>query len=145
MHTSGVDIIRTWAYYLMVRHLALFDEKPYKSCLINGMVLGTDGREMHKSLGNYVSSLEVLSKYGADAVRQWAAGGGATGSDIAFRWPDAEYGWRFLIKLWNASSFVSNLLKDYVSAENSRPTLQPLDKWILSKTERLTEKVTDAL
>ena len=145
MHTSGVDIIRTWAYYLMVRHLALFDEKPYKSCLINGMVLGTDGREMHKSLGNYVSSLEVLSKYGADAVRQWAAGGGATGSDIAFRWPDAEYGWRFLIKLWNASSFVSNLLKDYAPTENNRPKLQPLDKWILSKTERLTEKVTDAL
>jgi valyl-tRNA synthetase len=145
IHTSGVDIIRTWAYYLMVRHLALFDEKPYKSCLINGMVMGTDGREMHKSLGNYVSSLEVLSKYGADAVRQWAAGGGATGSDIAFRWPDAEYGWRFLIKLWNASSFVSNLLKDYAPVENNRPTLQPLDKWILSKTERLTEKVTDAL
>jgi valyl-tRNA synthetase len=145
MHTSGVDIIRTWAYYLMVRHLALFDEKPYKSCLINGMVLGTDGREMHKSLGNYVSSLEVLSKYGADAVRQWAAGGGATGSDIAFRWPDAEYGWRFLIKLWNASSFVSNLLKDYASVEDNGPNLQPLDKWILSKTERLTEKVTDAL
>jgi valyl-tRNA synthetase len=145
MHTSGVDIIRTWAYYLMVRHLALFDEKPYKNCLINGMVLGTDGREMHKSLGNTVSSVEALSKHGADALRQWAAGGGTTGSDIAFRWPDAEYGWRFLIKLWNASSFVSNLLKDYASVENNGPRLQLLDKWILSKTERLTEKVTDAL
>lgn len=145
MHASGVDIIRTWAYYLMVRHLALFDEKPYKSCLINGMVLGTDGREMHKSLGNYVGSQEVLDKYGADAIRQWAAGGGATGSDIPFRWPDAEYGWRFLIKLWNASSFVSNLLKDYATQEKTKHALQPLDKWILSKSEKLTEKVTDAL
>jgi valyl-tRNA synthetase len=145
VHPSGVDIIRTWAYYLMVRHLALFGEKPYKSCLINGMVLGADGREMHKSLGNYVSSTEVLSKYGADAIRQWAAGGGSTGSDIAFRWPDAEYGWRFLIKLWNASSFVSNLLKDYVPDKRTKPKLQPLDKWILSRTERLTEKVTEAL
>ena len=145
VHPSGVDIIRTWAYYLMVRHLALFDEKPYKSCLINGMVLGTDGREMHKSLGNYVSSVEVLSKYGADAMRQWAAAGGATGSDIPFRWPDAEYGWRFLIKLWNASSFVSNLLKDYEETEASHPDLQLLDKWILSKTEQLTQKVTEAL
>jgi valyl-tRNA synthetase len=145
MHPSGVDIIRTWAYYLMVRHLALFGEKPYNSCLINGMVLGTDGREMHRHLGNYVSSAEVLDRYGADATRQWAAGGGATGSDIPFRWPDAEYGWRFLIKLWNASSFVSNLLKDYGLTEKAKGTLQPLDNWILSKTERLTESVTEAL
>jgi len=145
LHASGVDIIRTWAYYLMVRHLALFDEKPYESCLINGMVLGTDGREMHKSLGNYVGSEEVLDKYGADAIRQWAAGGGATGSDVPFRWPDAEYGWRFLIKLWNASSFVGNLLKDYVVEDKNPYALQPLDRWILSKAEKLTEKVTDAL
>ena len=144
LHASGVDIIRTWAYYLMVRHLALFNEAPYKSCLINGMVLGTDGREMHKSLGNYVASLEVLSKHGADATRQWAAAGGATGSDIPFRWPDVEYGWRFLIKLWNASSFVSNLLKDYTPDEGAKYTLQPMDEWILSKVEKLTEKVTDA-
>jgi valyl-tRNA synthetase len=145
VHPSGVDIIRTWAYYLMVRHLALFGEKPYKSCLINGMVLGSDGREMHKSLGNYVASQDVLSKYGADATRQWAAGGGATGSDIPFRWPDVEYGWRFLIKLWNASSFVSNLLEDYTPDGKTKEALQPLDKWVLSRCERLTEKVTDAL
>jgi len=145
VHPSGVDIIRTWAYYLMVRHLALFNEKPYKSCLINGMVLGEGGREMHKSLGNYVASQEVLSKYGADAIRQWATGGGATGSDMPFRWPDVEYGWRFLIKLWNASSFVSNLLKDYIPTEDEKHVLQPLDKWILSKAEKLTQKVGEAL
>jgi len=145
MHPSGIDIIRTWAYYLMVRHLALFNEKPYKSCLINGMVLGADGRKMSKSLKNYVATPEVLDKYGADASRQWAAAGGATGSDIPFRWPDVEYGWRFLIKLWNAARFVSNQLKDYMSDENAKHVLQPLDKWILSKAERLTKRVTDAL
>jgi len=145
VHPSGVDIIRTWAYYLMVRHLALFGEKPYKSCLINGMVLGTDGREMHKSYGNYVASQEVLSKYGADSVRQWAAAGGATGSDIPFRWPDIEYGWRFLIKLWNASNFVRNALKDFSSEDPTKLELQLLDKWILSETESVTAKVSDAL
>jgi valyl-tRNA synthetase len=144
VHPSGVDIIRTWAYYLMVRHLALFDEKPYKSCLINGMVLGTDGRMMHKSLGNYVAASEVFSKYGADATRQWVAGGGATGSDIPFRWQDVEYSWRFLIKLWNASRFVSNHLKDYTSDAKAEYVLQPLDEWILSKAEKLTRKVTEA-
>ena len=145
VHPSGIDIIRTWAYYLMVRHLALFNEKPYKSCLINGMVLGADGRKMSKSLKNYVAAPEVLDKYGADAARQWAAAGGATGSDIPFRWPDVEYGWRFLIKLWNASRFVSNQLKDFALNENADYVLQPLDKWILSKAEKLTKKVTDAL
>jgi valyl-tRNA synthetase len=144
VHPSGVDIIRTWAYYLMVRHLALFDETPYKSCLINGMSLGADGRKMSKSLKNYVATPEVLDKYGADAARQWAAGGGATGSDIPFRWPDVEYAKRFLIKLWNAAGFVSNLLKDYSPKENEAVELQPLDKWILCKAEKLTKTVTDA-
>jgi valyl-tRNA synthetase len=144
VHPSGIDIIRTWAYYLMVRHLALFGEKPYKSCLINGMVLGADGRKMSKSLKNYVAAPEILNKYGADASRQWAAGGGATGSDIPFRQPDVEYGWRFIIKLWNASSFVSNLLSDYVAEHGETQGLQLLDKWILSKTEKLIAKVTDA-
>ncbi len=142
VHPSGIDIIRTWAYYLMVRHLALFDEAPYRACLINGMVLGGDGRKMSKSLKNYVATPEVLDKYGADASRQWAASGGSTGSDIPFRWPDVEYGWRFLIKLWNASRFVGNLLKDYDAEESGTQKLQLLDKWITSKVEALTEKVT---
>jgi valyl-tRNA synthetase len=127
----------------MVRHLALFDEKPYKSCLINGMVLGSDGRKMSKSLKNYVAAPEVLDKYGTDAARQWAAAGGATGSDIPFRLPDVEYGRRFLTKLWNAARFVSTQLKDY--NVGGKCELQLLDKWILSKAEKLTQKVTDAL
>jgi len=145
VHPSGIDIIRTWAYYLMVRHLALFNEKPYKSCLINGMVLGSDGRKMSKSLKNYVAAPEVLGKYGSDATRQWAAGGGATGSDIPFRWPDVEYGRRFLVKLWNVSRFANKLLSDYDPSEPSEFVLQPLDRWVLSKAEKLTRKVTDAM
>ena len=143
LHPSGTDIIRTWAYYLMVRHLALFGEKPYKACLINGMVLGTDGTKMSKSRGNYVATLDVVGKYGADATRQWAAAGGATGSDIPFRWPDVEYGWRFLIKLWNAARFASLHLQDYTPTENVQ--LQLLDRWLLSKLEKVTEKVGRAL
>ncbi len=145
VHPSGIDIIRTWAYYLMVRHLALFDEKPYKSCLINGMVLGSDGRKMSKSLKNYVAAPEVLNKYGSDAARQWAAGGGATGSDIPFRWPDVEYGRRFLVKLWNVSGFASKLLIDYLPNKEADLVLQPLDKWILGKAEKLLKTVTDAM
>ena len=143
LHPSGTDIIRTWAYYLMIRHLALFDETPYKACLINGMVLGDDGRKMSKSLGNYVGTSEVFEKFGADTSRQWAAGGGITGSDIPFRWPDIEYAWRFQIKLWNASRFVSLLLEDYKPA--TVPELTPLDSWLLAKMDRVTFRVAEAL
>lgn len=143
IHPSGIDIIRTWAYYLMVRHLALFNEKPYKSCLINGMVLGSDGRKMSKSLGNYIATPEVFSKYGADAARQWVASGGTTGSDIPFRWADVEYGWRFLIKLWNAARFASQHLQDHHPTENVK--LELLDRWLLSKLAKVVQKATAAL
>ena len=143
MHPSGTDIIRTWAYYLMVRHLALFDERPFRSVLINGMVLGADGRKMSKSLKNYAAAPEALAKNGADAVRQWAAGGGATGSDIPYRVQDVEYGKRFLNKLWNASVFASVLLADYTPVSVCEVKLQLLDKWIISKAENLTRRVTE--
>jgi len=144
VHPSGYDIIRTWAYYLMVRSLALFDQKPYNSVLINGMVLGTDGRKMSKSLGNFVATPDVFEKYGADAPRQWATGGGATGSDIPFRWEDVEYAWRFLRKIWNASRFAGMHLKDY-AVTSKKPQLELIDRWLLSKMEQVTKKVTEAL
>ena len=128
----------------MVRSLALFDQKPYNSVLINGMVLGTDGRKMSKSLGNFVATPDVFQKYGADAPRQWATGGGATGSDIPFRWEDVEYAWRYLRKLWNASRFAGMHLKDY--NPNQKPAkLELIDRWLLSKMERVTQKVTEAM
>ena len=144
MHPSGTDIIRTWAYYLMVRHLALFDETAYYSVLINGMVLGQDGRKMSKSLKNYAAAPEALNKYGADSIRQWAAGGGATGSDIPYRVQDVEYGRRFLVKLWNAAGFASKLLADYQPGKEGHIDLQPMDKWMLSKAENTVKKVTEA-
>jgi valyl-tRNA synthetase len=143
VHPSGQDIIRTWAYYLMVRHLALFDETPYDSVLINGMVLGADGRKMSKSLGNFVSTPEVFGKYGCDAPRQWAAAGGSTGTDIPFRWDDVEYGWRFMRKLWNACRFASMRLEDYDPAMDSEPRL--LDRWITSKLQKTIKRATDAM
>jgi len=143
VHPSGQDIIRTWAYYLMVRHLALFDETAYESALINGMVFGSDGRMMSKSLGNYVATPEVFSKYGADAPRQWAAAGGSTGTDIPFRWEDVEYGWRFMRKLWNACRFTGMRLQDYDPAEGVEPML--LDRWIVSKLQRTVKKATEAM
>jgi valyl-tRNA synthetase len=78
-------------------------------------------------------------------VRQWAAGGGATGSDIPYRVQDVEYGRRFLVKLWNVAGFASKLLGDNDPKAVSTLDLQLLDKWIISKAEALTKKVTEAL
>jgi valyl-tRNA synthetase len=144
IHPSGQDIIRTWAYYLMVRSLALFNEPAYSSVLINGMVLGSDGRKMSKSLGNFVTAPEVLNKQGADAARQWVACGGSTGTDIPFRWEDVEYGRRFMTKLWNASRFATMKLEDY-NPDLKKVEPQLLDRWILTKLERTVEASTEGM
>jgi valyl-tRNA synthetase len=142
LQPNGFDIIRTWDYYLLVKHLALFEKAPYKTLLVNGMVRGTDGRMMHKSYGNYVEAGEVLDRYGADALRQWSAAGGSTGNDVPFKWSDLEHGKRFLTKLWNASRFILSHLQDHDNEKDHE--LEITDTWILSKLEKLIQQTTDA-
>jgi valyl-tRNA synthetase len=143
LQPNGTDIIRTWDYYLLVRHLALLGEAPYRTVLINGMVLGADGRAMHKSLGNYVDTTMARGKYGADALRQWAAIGASTGSDIPFSWKDVEFGYRFMRKFWNAARFASSHLNaDIAGLDPKSLEFGPLDRWILSRLNRLVKQVT---
>ena len=143
LQPNGLDIIRTWDYYLMARHLALFQKAPYKTVLVNGMVRGADGRMMHKSYGNYVEVTEAIKKYGADSVRQWAAAGGSTGYDIPYRWADVEYGRKFLTKLWNAARLILSSLRDF-DPDLPAPKLDLLDRWLLSKLNNLVKTTTDA-
>jgi len=146
LQPNGTDIIRTWDYYLMVRHLALLDEAPYKTVMINGMVLGTDGRAMHKSLGNYVDSTKARDKYGADALRQWAAIGASTGSDIPFSWKDVEFGHRFMRKLWNAARFASSYLDAKIAnMDPDELKFRPIDLWLLSRLNTVVRDVTESL
>ncbi|RLF19019.1 MAG: valine--tRNA ligase, partial [Thermoprotei archaeon] len=91
------------------------------------------------SYGNYIEVREVVEKYCADALRQWAASG-ATGYDIRFRWEDVDYAWRFLIKLWNASKFALSNLADYEGSHPKR--LRVLDAWLLSKLADTIEATT---
>jgi valyl-tRNA synthetase len=141
LQPNGLDIIRTWDYYLMVKSLALFKKAPYKTVLINGMVRGADGRMMHKSFGNYVEATEAIKRYGADPLRQWAAAGGATGYDLPFNWSEVEHGKKFLTKLWNAAKFVIMNLNDF---QEYNGELELVDKWILTKIEKLTNSVSDS-
>jgi len=143
LQPNGLDIVRTWDYYLLVKSLALFGIAPYKTLLINGMVKGTDGRMMHKSYGNYVVADEAIKKVGADAFRQWAAAGGSTGYDIPFRWNELEYGKKFLTKLWNVTRFI--LANTTETPSPKKPVkLSLIDRWLLASLQKLTQEVSEA-
>jgi valyl-tRNA synthetase len=139
LRPQGYDIIRTWAFYTILRSKALLDMKPWDSILLNGMVLGEDGHKMSKSRNNFVVPEEVIKKNGADAFRQWAAIGGTTGSDIIFSWKDVVAGSRFLQKLWSIVRFSLPHISDKPAAP------APIDMWLLSKLNRLVKETTEKM
>ncbi|HEC57295.1 MAG TPA: valine--tRNA ligase [Candidatus Syntrophoarchaeum butanivorans] len=142
LRPQGHDIIRTWAFYTILRSIALTGMIPWEEIVINGMVLGEDGHKMSKSRNNITAPEEVMGKYGADAFRQWAAIGGSTGSDIMFRWKDIVAASRFLQKLWSILRF-SLIHLDKDKAPYERPQkLSTVDKWLLARLNELIESVT---
>lgn len=141
---QGHDIIRTWAFYTTLRCLALEGEKPFDDIVINGMVFGEDGYKMSKSRGNVIAPDEVISKYGADPLRIWAANS-VPGSDVIFDWKDIKHGFKFLRKFWNAFRFISmQIFDEDVEYAEVKDDFDPLDLWILSKINELNIKVDDA-
>ncbi|MDD1705811.1 MAG: class I tRNA ligase family protein, partial [Methanoregulaceae archaeon] len=141
---QGHDIIRTWAFYTILRAVALTGKKPWEEILVNGMVLGEDGFKMSKSRGNIISPEEIIETYGSDAFRQWAAAGAATGSDIMFNWNDVIAASRFQTKLWNIARFVL-LQLEKKEFDHAAAVTSPADRWLLAKLARTTEEVTDAM
>ncbi len=139
LRPQGYDIIRTWAFYTILRSKALLDTRPWDTILLNGMVLGEDGHKMSKSRNNFVVPEEVIKKNGADAFRQWAAVGGTTGSDIIFSWKDVVAGSRFLQKLWSIVRFSMPHISD------EPVEFKPIDLWLLSKLNRLVKEATEKM
>jgi valyl-tRNA synthetase len=139
LRPQGHDIIRTWAFYTILRCSALTGLRPWDDIVINGMVLGEDGQKMSKSLGNIVMPEEVIEKYGSDAFRQWAAIGGSTGSDIMFSWKDVIAGNRFQQKLWSIVRFCMPHLEDYQPGDVQ---YRIIDLWLLSKLNTLIRQTT---
>ncbi|MFH0835539.1 MAG: valine--tRNA ligase, partial [Candidatus Micrarchaeota archaeon] len=133
LRPQGTDIIRTWAFYTIFRCGVLTGKRAFDEILINGMVLGSDGKKMSKSLGNFVEAKDVMSKTSADALRQWAALSGNTGKDNAFFMKDVDRAQAFLTKLWNASRFVEKLTEGYEFDEADKPKLTVVDEWLLLK------------
>ena len=141
---TGYDIIFFWVIRMVFSALEQTGEVPFKHVLIHGLVRDSQGRKMSKSLGNGIDPIEVIDKYGADALRLTLITGNAPGNDMRFYWERVEASRNFANKVWNASRFIMmNLEKAEIPTDIDLSTLTGADKWILSKVNTLTKDVTD--
>ena len=145
---TGYDIIFFWVIRMVFSGYEQTGKAPFHTVLIHGLVRDSQGRKMSKSLGNGIDPLEVIDKYGADALRLTLITGNAPGNDMRFYWERVESSRNFANKVWNASSF---MLMNFEQAADkgisidgvSLADLTQADKWILSKMNRLTKDVTE--
>jgi valyl-tRNA synthetase len=143
---TGYDIIFFWVLRMVFSGYAQMGEKPFSTVLIHGLVRDSQGRKMSKSLGNGIDPLEVIDKYGADALRLSLVMGNAPGNDMRFYWERVEACRNFANKVWNASRFIMmNLEKAEIKDSIDEGLLTIADKWILSKMNSLIKDATDNL
>jgi valyl-tRNA synthetase len=142
LREQGHDIIRTWAFYTILRTAAVEDDIPWETALINGMVFGEDGHKMSKSRGNFVEPQAVVEEHSADAFRQAIALGGQPGSDIQFQSKEVTSASRFITKLWNIAKFTFGHV-DESTPEIDDPAYRDADRWILSECSRVAADVAE--
>ena len=142
---TGYDIIFFWVIRMIFSGYEHMGKKPFGKVLFHGLVRDSQGRKMSKSLGNGIDPLEVIEKYGADALRYTLITGNAPGNDMRFYWERVEASRNFANKVWNASRFIMmNDPDNKVTADGDMPAnLTAADKWILSKMNNLIKEVTE--
>ncbi len=148
---TGYDIIFFWVIRMVFSGIEQTGKPPFHTVLIHGLIRDSQGRKMSKSLGNGIDPLEVIDKYGADALRMTLITGNAPGNDMRFYWERVENSRNFANKVWNASRFIMmNLEKAPEISSNGRNESMPsnlmmADQWILSKVNTLAKEVTENL
>ncbi len=140
---TGYDIIFFWVIRMMFSGLEHTGEVPFNTVLIHGLVRDSQGRKMSKSLGNGIDPLEVIDKYGADALRFTLVTGNAPGNDMRFYWERVEASRNFANKVWNASRFIMMHLGDAKITKPAKEDLEVIDQWILSAVNTLAKDVTE--
>ena len=136
---TGYDIIPFWVNRMTFQGLHFTDKRPFKDCLIHGLIRDKEGRKMSKSLGNGVDPMDVIKEYGCDSLRYFLTTSSAPGQDLRYDEEKVKSTWNFINKLWNASRFVLMNIEDLETTQ-----LQDLnihDKWILTKYEETIKKV----
>ena len=140
---TGYDIIFFWVIRMVFSGLEQTGKTPFHHVLIHGLVRDSQGRKMSKSLGNGIDPLEVIDKYGADALRLTLMTGNAPGNDMRFYWERVEASRNFANKVWNASRFILMNLENESPVKPEESELTATDKWILSKVNTLAKDVTE--
>lgn len=140
---TGYDIIFFWVIRMIFSGYEQMGEKPFSTVLFHGLVRDSQGRKMSKSLGNGIDPLEIIDQYGADALRLTLITGNAPGNDMRFYYEKVEASRNFANKVWNASRFIMMNMDGKTIPADADKMLQPVDKWILSKLNRVVKEVTD--
>lgn len=143
---TGYDIIFFWVSRMIFQSLEFMEEKPFKQVLLHGLIRDEQGRKMSKSLGNGVDPMDVIERYGADALRFFLTTNSAPGLDLRYSTEKMEASWNFINKLWNASRFVlMNIETDFVSEALEFNELSDIDLWITERFDDMLIKVTAAM
>ena len=140
---TGYDIIFFWVSRMIFQSLEFTDERPFKNVLIHGLIRDEQGRKMSKSLGNGIDPMDVIEKYGADALRWFLSTGSAPGQDVRFSYEKMDAAWNFINKIWNASRFVIMNVEGFTAEDidfSGEKTVA--DRWILTRLNETIEKVT---
>ena len=137
---TGYDIIPFWVNRMTFQGLHFTGKRPFKDCLIHGLIRDKQGRKMSKSLGNGVDPMDVIDTYGADALRFFLTTSSAAGTDLRYDEEKVKSTWNFINKLWNASRFVLMNIEDL--KELSFDNLKKEDKWILTSLNKTIKSIT---
>ncbi len=138
---TGYDIIPFWVNRMTFQGLHFTNQRPFKDCLIHGLIRDKEGRKMSKSLGNGVDPMEVAEKYGCDSLRFFLSTASAPGMDLRYDEEKVASTWNFINKLWNASRFVLMNLEDFKEEDKTLEHLTIQDKWILTRLNEVILKV----
>ena len=142
---TGYDIIPFWVNRMTFQGLEFTDKRPFKDCLIHGLIRDKEGRKMSKSLGNGVDPMDVIDEYGCDSLRYFLTTNSSPGADLRYDTEKVKSSWNFINKLWNASRFVLMNIEDLTDNNINKEELTLSDKWILTKKNLIIKSVEESM
>ena len=142
---TGYDIIFFWVCRMVFQSLEFTEKRPFKDCLIHGLIRDKEGRKMSKSLGNGVDPMDVIDTYGCDSLRFFLTTNSAPGQDLRYDEEKVKSTWNFINKIWNASRYVLMNQEDFNDKDYTLDNLTNSDKWILTKLNKTIESITKSM
>ena len=142
---TAYDIIFFWVARMAFSSLKQMNNRPFKDCIIHGLIRDKQGRKMSKSLGNGIDPMDLIDEYGCDALRFYLTTTSSMGMDIKFDTDKVASTWNFINKLWNASRFVLMKLENFKKEDYKLENLNDTDKWMLTKLNETIHAVTKSM